>query len=435
MATSFYLGNRPDKSGDLPIIVSASVRGQRLITSIGYSIAPDKWDRSRQEVKKGCWNSRKVSYSVINARIKAISSAVLDFEITTKERPARSRLVGVVAGVKGERRKADCSRTMAQYLDEFIIERSEHSQWSYETIMSARTFKGHILKYAPSSIEALDGNGVEKFITYLRNDCQMREASVEKNWSYLRYFIRWMHDKGYYKPTPLVGVNPKFKMIPKTVVFLDADELDRLFNLELPEIGQIVHLQGNAGPEYKMTEMRRSALLRDRDIFCFCCATSLRYSDAKLLRKTDIQDGEIRITTKKVGKPIAIPLNPISSAILEKYADYRGPKGAALPIISKARMNENLHIICELAKIDAPVSFTYFQGGERRDEVGPKWKYISTHAARRTFICYALSRGIPPQIVMKWTGHSNYASMKPYIDIAGSDSAKAMGALFSEQNK
>jgi len=42
---------------------------------------------------------------------------------------------------------------------------------------------------------------------------------------------------------------------------------------------------------------------------------------------------------------------------------------------------------------------------------------IGTHAARRTFICVALATGIPPQVVMKWTGHSDYQAMKPYIDI------------------
>ena len=38
----------------------------------------------------------------------------------------------------------------------------------------------------------------------------------------------------------------------------------------------------------------------------------------------------------------------------------------------------------------------------------------------KTFICLALSSGIPPQVVMKWTGHCDYMSMKPYIDITES---------------
>jgi integrase len=48
----------------------------------------------------------------------------------------------------------------------------------------------------------------------------------------------------------------------------------------------------------------------------------------------------------------------------------------------------------------------------------PKYALMGTHAGRRTFICTALSLDIPVQVVMKWTGHSSYESMKPYIDIA-----------------
>ena len=33
---------------------------------------------------------------------------------------------------------------------------------------------------------------------------------------------------------------------------------------------------------------------------------------------------------------------------------------------------------------------------------------------------------IPPQVIMKWTGHSDYKSMKPYIDIATKTKSDAM---------
>ena len=42
-----------------------------------------------------------------------------------------------------------------------------------------------------------------------------------------------------------------------------------------------------------------------------------------------------------------------------------------------------------------------------------------------TFICNALALGIPAQVVMKWTGHSDYKAMKPYIDIADDIKANA----------
>ena len=47
-----------------------------------------------------------------------------------------------------------------------------------------------------------------------------------------------------------------------------------------------------------------------------------------------------------------------------------------------------------------------------------KWEMIGSHVSRRTFVCNALMLGISPNIVMKWTGHSDYKSMRPYIDIS-----------------
>ena len=36
---------------------------------------------------------------------------------------------------------------------------------------------------------------------------------------------------------------------------------------------------------------------------------------------------------------------------------------------------------------------------------------------------------IPPNVVMKWTGHSDYSSMKPYIDIVDDIKATSMTKL------
>lgn len=55
-----------------------------------------------------------------------------------------------------------------------------------------------------------------------------------------------------------------------------------------------------------------------------------------------------------------------------------------------------------------------------------QYALTSSHAERRTFICNALSLGIPPQVGMKWTGHSAYSAMKPYIDIADQTKVNAM---------
>ena len=89
-------------------------------------------------------------------------------------------------------------------------------------------------------------------------------------------------------------------------------------------------------------------------------------------------------------------------------------------------MNEYIQELGKLTEIEEPIRITYYKGNERKDEVIPKHKLLSTHAGRRTFICNALSLGIPVNVVMKWTGHSDYKSMKPYIDIADNIKVNAM---------
>jgi integrase len=81
-------------------------------------------------------------------------------------------------------------------------------------------------------------------------------------------------------------------------------------------------------------------------------------------------------------------------------------------------MNQYLKDICELCEFTSPVTVVQYIDGKRKDVCFPKWKLIATHAARRTFICTALAAGIAPQVIMKYTGHSDYKAMKPYIEVA-----------------
>ena len=89
-------------------------------------------------------------------------------------------------------------------------------------------------------------------------------------------------------------------------------------------------------------------------------------------------------------------------------------------------MNEYTKDLCELYEINEPVFRSVVRTGQREEESRPKFELIGTHAGRRTFICFALASGIPPQVVMKWTGPSDYKAMKPYIDIAEKVKAEQM---------
>ena len=134
----------------------------------------------------------------------------------------------------------------------------------------------------------------------------------------------------------------------------------------------------------------------------------------------------MEVTTIKTADSVSIELNGITKGILEKYKDVPFPDNRALPSYTNQAMNRSIKDLCQLAGIDEPVRITTYKGNVRKDEVHPKWELVGTHTGRRTFIVHALSMGISPSIVMKWTGHSDYKAMKPYIDIVDSAKAESM---------
>lgn len=132
------------------------------------------------------------------------------------------------------------------------------------------------------------------------------------------------------------------------------------------------------------------------------------------------------MTTIKTADSISIELNSVTKEILKRYADVPLKDNRALPVFTNQAMNRYLKELCRLAGIDDQIRITTYKGNERLDEIKHKWELVGTHTGRRTFIVNALSLGIPPNIVMKWTGHSDYNAMKPYIDIVDSIKADSM---------
>ena len=234
----------------------------------------------------------------------------------------------------------------------------------------------------------------------------MRNGTVKKQLGFLKWFLRWATAKGYNTENTYQSFKPKLKTNDNKVVFLDWDELMTVSNFDIPE--------------------HKKYLDRVRDVFCFCSFTSLRYSDVANLRRSSVKPDHIEVVTIKTGDNLIIDLNDYAKAILKKYENDSFPDDLALPVISNQRMNEYLKELGEMCGIDEPVSITYYKGNQRYDEVYPKHALIGTHTARRTFISNALMLGIPPQVVMKWTGHSDYKAMKPYIDIADRAKAESM---------
>jgi len=276
----------------------------------------------------------------------------------------------------------------------------EENAWTEETFEKFNSIKNHLQKFDENlRFNLLTDDKMRSYLRYL-HDADMRNTTIAKNIQIVKWFIRWSASKGYYNGKVHESFNPKLKGTDgnsKEVIHLTWEELMHLFTFDFPE--------------------HPTSLPAVRDVFCFLCFTGLRYSDAFKLKRSDVKKDHIIVVTRKTVDGIKIELNKYSKQILDKYKDVNFIDDKVLPVTSIQKMNDNLKIMGEIAGINDLQRIVYFKRAQRIEEVYPKYQLLTTHCGRRTFIVNSLYLGIPAEVVMKWTGHSDYDSMKPYIKI------------------
>ena len=405
------------KKNGVPVIENVPIRmrvifaSQRIEFTTGYRIDAAKWDADKQRVKNGCTNKLKQSASDINTdllRYYSIMQEVFkEYEVKDIMPTPQEIKDSFNNKVNPTEEAQEKQKGFWEIFNEFVSECGKQNNWTDSTYEKFAAVKNHIKEFrAEPTFAYFNEEGLNNYVEFLRKTKDMRNSTIGKQLGFLKWFIRWAFKKGYHQNIAFETFKPKLKNTPKKVIFLTWDELNKLKACNIPQ--------------------NKQYLERVRDVFLFCCFTGLRYSDVYNLRTSDVKADHIEITTVKTADSLVIELNNHSKAILEKYKDVHFEGNKVLPVISNQKMNDYLKELGELAEINEPIRETYYKGNQRIDEVTPKYALLGTHAGRRTFICNALALGIPAQVVMKWTGHSDYKAMKPYIDIADDIKANAM---------
>ena len=399
---------------NVPIRMRVNFASKRIEFTTGYRIDAAKWDTDKQRVRNGCSNKLKQPASEINASLLGYYTEVQEIfkkfeveEIMPTPEQIKEAFNALHKPIEEVKQRKSTPNAFYKAFDEFVRDCGRQNDWTDSTYEKFAAVKNHLMNFRDGlTFDFFDEKGLNDYVTYLRDVKEMRNSTIGKQLSFLKWFLRWAFKKGLHQNNAYDSYKPKLKSTQKKIIFLTWEELNKLREFEIPAAKQ--------------------ALDRVRDVFLFQCFTGLRYSDVFNLRRSDIKGDHIEVTTVKTSDSLIIELNKHSKAILDKYKDVAFEDDKVLPVITNQKMNDYLKELAELAGIDEPVRQTYYRGNERIDEVTPKYALLGTHAGRRTFICNALALGIPPQVVMKWTGHSDYKAMKPYIDIADDIKANAM---------
>ncbi|MCM1543658.1 MAG: phage integrase SAM-like domain-containing protein [Ruminococcus sp.] len=402
-----FLPHKRGKNQDsCTIRMRVTLRGKTpLDFPLGVSLPLDEWDAAEQRAKSSFQDA-----TIINRKIDewrgAINEVMARYELLEKRIPDPGEIKELFNDMVGRHTKIEeviqdpVSLSFFQVYDRFTQTMGAQNQWTDATFQKFKAMKSRLNEFDPLiSFHTLSDAKMQEFVAFLMKK-GLKNTTIAKNLAFVRWFLRWADAHGYYSGKVHETFRPKLKGTDgnaKEIIYLTQDEVKRIADMTFKESDK--HLE------------------QTRDVFLFCCYTGLRFSDVAKLKRCDVKENHIDVVTQKTVDGLKIELNKHSRAILDKYKECKFKNDLALPVPCNVRMNLYLKDIAKAAGIDTPTRIVYFNGNQRHEEVLPKWALITTHVARRTFVVTALQLGIAAEVIMRWTGHSKFEAMKPYIAI------------------
>ncbi len=232
----------------------------------------------------------------------------------------------------------------------------------------------------------------------------LRMNTVGKTIKQLKIFIK---DRIRKKIIPYIDLTC-FKCLEEDVesVFLNWRELSKIYRLELSE---------------------NPWLVKYRDIFIVGCLTGFRFSDYSTLNIDHLQDGMLHVRQYKTGNPVVVPLREDTRHILIDKYDMRLPK------VSMENFNLYIKEVVKLACIDEPVKISYKRGNQLIEETRPKYAWVSSLTARRSFCTNEYLAGTPSDLIMAVSGHKTEKAFKKYIKVDHIKKARMIKKLWENQ--
>jgi integrase len=412
------------KNGKAPIYLTYSIHRVRIFNSINrYSIFPDYWDIDSQRAKYiPQREARKLMPEILpndlltETEINEINDEIDKVKVNIQEienkfdalkKPFSSQMVidelKAIVAESPKTKKEEVTGLVFDFIDRYLSENEATREKGSLSVY--KSVKNHLQAYQDTTghkvtFEKIDYSFFQKFQTFLIQRTKKNKAgeispmlnntTIAKALSTLKSFLGYARKYG-------IKVNDSYrdftiKREKLEVIALTQEEFDSLMNADL---------SGN------------KRLEKTRDVFCFACATGLRYSDIAQLKREHIADNFIKLTIKKTKTELTIPLNNISASILEKYNDLNKP----LPLISNQNLNYYIKELCEKVGINQPIEIVRFYGKKREVKTSPKHDLIHFHTARKTFVTLSLEKGMSAEEVMTISGHEDYKSFARYVKV------------------
>jgi len=404
------------------ILLKCYFKRQRFVYSTGLKIMPEFWDediqrpitekydilkrerndvvaiseyqnRIKSAIKEDPEFRNRLSY--ISKRIEEYASVLskkYEFLINQNIEPSKDRLKDELnLYFKPSSANPQTREGFFDHFDHFISIKSE--SLDKKTIQKHLTFKMSLLEFQKKikekiNFESVDMSFYEKYKAYLLSQ-NLLDDTIAKYFSSLKTYMNWALEMGLHNN---VGFQKKQFSARK------KNKQD-IFTLSKDEI-QIIFCQD-------LSLNRR--LDRVKDLFHFSYLTGQRISDVFSFDKRQLRNGTWVLSQVKTKKTVKIPIYsmPEAEQILKKY-------NFELPVISEQNYNKYLKELGQLAGLKESYMVIRTSGNRRIQIEKPKYKWISSHTARRSRITHLLEDGASITTLMHLTGHNDVKTLMRY---------------------
>ncbi|GAA5497470.1 tyrosine recombinase XerC [Rubritalea halochordaticola] len=302
--------------------------------------------------------------------------------------------------------------TVAQYCDQFLEmkkgESSKATQYHYQTIFN--NFKDWLGDRANEDLNTIRQSDIAAFRNHLLTS--VSEVTANKKMKGIRAMFKSAHNEGLVLEEPTAALKLTRKRGST------RNELEkRPFTLD-----ELKLVLNEAHDEWQSMVM-------------FGLYTGQRLGDLATLRwsNLDLQNEEVRLTTRKSNRRIVIPMAaPLLKHVMNlepstEPTGYIHPELAAQYEKSgSATLSNQFNSILARCGLREPVSH---KSQDKGRDVARAKTVVSFHCLRATAVTLLHDAGIPAATVEEWVGHDSAEVHKAYVKIGKESLQKASKAL------
>jgi integrase len=391
--------NKKDDKKPVLIMLNFSYNCKRLKMSTGLTIKPFQWDNAKSLPKHSFadYSEYKAKLAELEEKVRQFYSESIDKGIIPEPASIKRHLQHKDALIHESDIKG-IHTIFTEFLEEKRLEVKQLTMKKYNTLQNILLKEYEAAYKCTLSFDIMDLLFEKKFKHFLTSVKEQSNNTVSKYMDCLKVFLKWAHKKGLHNNTSYTEFTSKRY---KTLVIA----------LTFAEVQSLVHLNLDSDVKLK----------RVRDQFCFQCLTGQRFSDISNLSWQDIardEDGELTWVLFQIKgnkpEPVYITLVDAAKNILNNLTKGQGST-KVFPEISNQKFNKYIKEICELAGIKSHINNITYSGKKAVNLSGPKFNFISSHTARKSFVSICKHHGnMSNDSIRAITGHTNDKMLDAY---------------------